>query len=56
MNSNSSRLAYAAYDGRYDTMFVTREQGPLGSRQPTSAPLLTADLTQVQVQATEAVE
>lgn len=49
MNSNSSRLAYAAYDGRYDTMFVTQEPGPLGSRQPTTDPVVTADLTGIEV-------
>lgn len=49
MNSNSSRLAYAAYDGRYDTMFVTQEDGPLGSRQPTTDPVVTADLTGIEV-------
>ncbi len=48
MNPNSSRLAYAAYAGRYDTMFVTLERGPLGSRQPTTDPVVTADLTGIE--------
>ena len=49
MNPNSSRFAYAAYDGRYDTLFVTEEPAPFGSEQPTSDPVITADLTAIEI-------
>ena len=49
MNPNSSRFAYAAYDGRYDTLFVTEEPAPFGSEEPTSDPVITADLTEIEI-------
>lgn len=48
LDPNSHTFAYAAYDGRYDTMFVTREPGPFGSEQPTSDPLISVDLTALE--------
>lgn len=45
LNPDSRTFAYAAFSGRYDTMFVTAEPGPYGSEQPTSAQLITVDLT-----------
>ena len=49
MNPNSSRFAYAAYEGRYDTLFVTEEPAPFGSEQPSSDPVITADLTKMEI-------
>lgn len=49
MNPNSSRFAYAAYEGRYETLFVTEEPAPFGSEQPTSDPVITADLTAIEI-------
>lgn len=48
LNPESRTSAFAAYSGRYDTLFVTAEPGPLGSEQPTSDPLITADLTELE--------
>lgn len=50
MNANSSRFAYAAYDGRYDTLFITEEPGPFGSERPTSDPVIEADLTAIVIE------
>lgn len=47
-NPNAREFAFAAWNGRYDTLFLTTEPGPLGSEQPTSTPLISADLTQLQ--------
>ena len=49
MNPNSSRFAYAAYDGRYDTLFVTEEPAPFGSEEPTTDTVITADLTEIEI-------
>lgn len=48
LNPDSRTFAYAAYSGRYDTMFVTAEPGPFGSEQPSSDPLITVDLTELE--------
>lgn len=48
LHPDSRVFAYAAYSGRYDTMFVTAEPGPFGSEQPTSEPLITVDLTELE--------
>lgn len=50
MNPNSSKFAYAAYDGRYETMFVTEEAAPFGVDEPTSAPVIEADLTEFDIE------
>ncbi len=49
LDPNHNRFAYAAYDGRYDTLFITEEPAPLGSDQPTSDPVITADLTEIEI-------
>lgn len=46
-NPNSREFAFAAWNGRYDTLFVTAEPGPFGSEQPTTQPMISADLTQL---------
>lgn len=48
LHPDSRVFAYAAYSGRYDTMFITAEPGPLGREQPTSQPLITVDLTELE--------
>lgn len=48
LNPTSRTHAFASYSGRYDTLFVTAEPGPLGSEQPTSDQLITADLTELE--------
>lgn len=48
LNPTSRTFAFASYSGRYDTLFVTAEPGPLGSEQPTSEQLITADLTELE--------
>lgn len=48
LNPESRVFAFAAYSGRYDTMFVTSEPGPFGSEQPTSPELITVDLTELE--------
>lgn len=48
LNPDSQTFAYAAYTGRYDTMFITAEPGPFGSDQPTSDVLITVDLTELE--------
>lgn len=48
LNPTSRTHAFASYSGRYDTLFVTTEPGPLGSEQPTSDQLITADLTELE--------
>lgn len=45
LNPNTRTFAYAAYDGRYDSLFITVESAPFGSEQPTTDPIITADLT-----------
>lgn len=45
---NSREFAFATWNGRYDTLFITAEPGPLGSEQPTSSPLISADLTELR--------
>lgn len=46
-NPTNNRIAFAAYSGRYDTMFVTLEPNQLGSSQPTTDRLVTIDLTEI---------
>ena len=46
-NPTANRIAYAAYSGRYDTMFVTLEPNVRGSAQPTGDRLITIDLTEI---------
>lgn len=46
-SSNSNRMAFAAYSGRYDTMFLTLEPNTRGSDQPTTDKLITVDLTEI---------
>lgn len=48
LNSDSKEFAYAAYSGRYESLFVTEESGPYCGEQPTSDPLITADLTELE--------
>ncbi len=48
LNPASRTFAFAAYSGRYETLFVTAEPAPFGSEQPTSDPLITADLTELE--------
>lgn len=48
LNPESRTFAFAAYSGRYETLFVTAEPGPFGSEQPTSAEVITADLTDLE--------
>lgn len=48
LNPESRTFAFAAYSGRYDTLFVTAEPAPFGSEQPTSGELITADLTELE--------
>lgn len=50
MNPNSTNFAYAAYDGRYETLFVTVEAGPFGVEEPTTDPILEADLTTFEIE------
>lgn len=50
MNPNSSRFAYASYDGRYETLFVTVESGPFGVEEPTSEPIIEVDLTEFDIE------
>lgn len=47
-NPNSRDFAFATWNGRYDTLFITAEPGPFGSEQPTTAPLISADLTKLR--------
>lgn len=48
LHEDSRVFAYAAYSGRYDTMFITSEPGPTGSDQPTGIPVISADLTELE--------
>lgn len=48
LHPDSRVFAYAAYSGRYDTMFITAEPEPLGSEQPTTDVLITVDLTELE--------
>lgn len=50
MNPNSTKFSYAAYDGRYEKMFVTVETGPFGVEEPTTDPILEADLTTFEIE------
>ena len=45
MDTQSSSFATAADPTRYQTLAVTLEEGPIGSDQPTSDPIIVADLT-----------
>jgi anti-sigma-K factor RskA len=45
MDPNTSGFATAADPGRYQTLAVTLEEGPVGSGQPTTDPIIVADLT-----------
>lgn len=47
-NPNSREFAFATWNGRYDTLFITAEPGPLGSEQPTASPLIFADLKELR--------
>lgn len=49
LDPNHNRFAYAAYDGRYDTLFVTEEPAPFGSEEPTSDPVITVELTEIEI-------
>lgn len=49
INPNSSKFAYASYDGRYETMFVTLESAPFGAETPLGEPILEADLTELDI-------
>lgn len=48
LNPDSRTFAYAAFSGRYDTMFITAEPDPHGSEQPGSELLITVDLTELE--------
>lgn len=48
LNPTSRTFAFASYSGRYDSLFVTAEPGPLGSEQPTTEQLISADLTELE--------
>lgn len=50
MNPNSTKFSYAAYDGRYETLFVTVEQAPFGVESPTTEPILEADLSDFDIE------
>ena len=47
LNPDSRTFAFSAFSGRYDTMFITVEQGSSGSALPTSDPVITVDLTEL---------
>lgn len=48
LNPTSRTFAFSSYSGRYETLFVTAEDGPFGSEQPTSEQLISADLTELE--------
>lgn len=50
LDPTSRDFAFAAYSGRYNTMFITAEPGPFGSEQPTSEELITVDLTELEIE------
>jgi hypothetical protein len=50
LNPDSRVFSYAAYSGRYETLFITAEPAPFGSEQPTTNPLISADLTELEEQ------
>ncbi len=45
MDPNTSSFATSADPDRYQTLAVTLEEGPVGSGQPTTDPIIVADLT-----------
>lgn len=49
LNPNSRDFAFAAYDGRYDRLFITTEAAPFGSEQPTSTEIITVNLGNLEV-------
>ncbi|MCA9833025.1 MAG: anti-sigma factor [Thermomicrobiales bacterium] len=49
-NPTTNRIAFAAYSGRYDTMFVTLEPTERGNSHPTTDRLVTIDLTGINAE------